>query len=234
MTRRFALLLLAAAKAKPASLFDGSSFRNFRTPSGLTGPEVSWRIEDGVLATIPDARRQCDLWTAAEYDNFDLRFEWKVAPGGNSGIKYLIQAKATDKLHDAQGEFLHETSLGFEFQLVDDQSTAGSDQPAHVSGALYNYLPPTERAAKPAGEWNTGRLKVLGEDVEHWLNGKRVLAYSFSSPALKAALAAKRINSARMLERLEHRKTAIAFQHHESQACFRSIDIQVLSAPVRN
>ncbi|MBN9657315.1 MAG: DUF1080 domain-containing protein [Acidobacteria bacterium] len=233
MTRRSALLLLTAARATPATLFDGASFRNFRTPSGLTGPDVSWRIENGVLETIADARRQCDLWTAAEYDHFDLTFEWKVAPGANTGIKYLIQATATDKLHDAKGEFLHETSLGFEFQLVDDASTAGSDQAAHASGALYNYLPPTERAAKPAGQWNTGRLRVQGEDVEHWLNGRRVLAYSFHSPELRAALAAKKLNSARMLERLEHRKTAIAFQHHESFASFRSIDIQVLP-PVRN
>lgn len=222
------LAALRPAAANP--LFDGTGFQHFRTPTGTTGPDVSWRIEDGALVSIPNARRQCDLWTAEEYENFDLTFEWKVAQGGNSGIKYMIQAKATDRLHDAQGEFLHETSLGFEFQLVDDLSKAGADSPLHASGALYNYLAPTERAAKPAGEWNTGRLKVQGEQVEHWLNGRRVLAYALRSPELKAALAAKKLNSARMLERLEHRKTAIAFQHHESQVYFRSIGIQVLEA----
>ncbi len=229
MTRRRALFVLASARAAAERPFDGISFRNFRTPSGLTGPEVSWRIHDGVLETIPDARRQCDLWTVEEYSNYDLEFDWRLAPGANSGIKYLIQATATDRLHDSQGEFLHETSLGYEFQLVDDDSPAGRDQPVHASGALYNYLPPTERAAKPAGEWNTARLVVHGDDVEHWINGRRVLSYRLHSPELVAALAAKRLNSARMMERLEHRKTPIAFQHHESSVSFRNIRIASLS-----
>lgn len=208
-------------------LFDGSTFANFRTPTGLTSPAVSWRIHDGMLESIADARRQCDLWTTAEYGDVDLAFEWKVWPGANTGIKYLIQATATDKLKDAQGEFLHETSLGFEFQLVDDASPAGSDSPLHVSGALYNYLPASERAARPAGEWNTGRLLLAGNHVEHWINARRVLSYDIGSPELAAALAARRVNSARLLERLEKRRTPLAFQHHESRVAFRALRIQV-------
>lgn len=215
-----------AVQPPPEELaFDGVSFRQFRTPTQTTDPSVSWRIANGALHTIADARRQCDLWTAREFQHFDLRCDWRVSPRGNTGIKYLIQAKAVDRLKDSHGEFLHETSLGFEFQLVDDASPAGSDLPTHCSGALYNYLPPTERAARPAGEWNSARLVVRGEDVEHWVNGHLVLRFSFQSPELKTALAAKRINSARMLERLEHRRTAIAFQHHESEASFRNIRI---------
>ncbi len=198
---------------------------DFRTPSGLTSPTVSWRFHGGVIETIADARRQCDLWTVKEYETFDLEFEWKVAPRGNSGIKYLIQATATDRLRDAQGEFLHETSLGFEFQLVDDASPAGADSPLHASGALYNYLPPSERAERPAGEWNSGRLVVTPVQIEHWINGRRVLAFSLGSSELNRALAARQLNSARMLERLARRKTPIAFQHHESAAAFRHIRI---------
>jgi len=215
----------AAAVRAQHSLFDGKTFKNFRTPTGNTSPAVSWRIVDGALETLPDARRQCDLWTADEYDNFDLHFDWKVGPGGNSGIKYLIQASATDRLHDSAGEFVHETSLGFEFQLVDDRSPAGADQSTHASGALYNYLPPVELAAHAAGQWNTARLLVNGDQVEHWINGRRVLAYSLKSRELKAALRAKSLNSARLLERLARRKTAIAFQHHHSLSVFRSIRI---------
>lgn len=222
--------LFSAAVAATAGRqqFDGRTFAGFRTPTGQTGPEVSWTIRDGELHTIADARRQCDLWTSAEYASFDLEFEWWLAPGANSGIKYLIQATAVDKLKDAQGEFLHETSLGFEFQLVDDRSGAGSDNPTHPSGALYNYLAPTERAARPAGEWNTGRLKVDGDTVEHWVNGRMVLRFGLQSPELKAALAVRRVNSARMLERLDKRRSPVAFQHHESHAAFRSIRLRAL------
>jgi len=231
VTRRRALLALAAFRSTPDPLFDGETFRNFRTPSGTTGPEVSWRIRDNTLETIADARRQCDLWTVGEYEHFDLRFDWKLAPGANSGIKYLIQATATDRLRDAQGEFLHETSLGYEFQLVDDDSPAGRDLPTHISGALYNYLPPTERAAHPAGAWNTARLVLRGDDVEHWINERRVLSFRLRSPELAAALAGRRQNSARLMERLARRKTPIAFQHHESAAAFRNIRIERLPPP---
>ncbi len=228
MRRRELLFGLAAGWPGETALFDGVTFRNFRTPTQETGPEVSWWIHDGMLESIADARRQCDLWTAESYERFDLRFEWMVSPGANTGIKYLIQAQATDHLKDAQGEFLHETSLGFEFQLVDDESRAGADSPLHASGALYNYLPPVERAAKRAGEWNTGRLVVRQSEVEHWINGRKVLAFGLRSEELMKALALRKVGSARMLEKLEKRKTAIAFQHHESRVGFRGITVEVI------
>lgn len=228
MTRRGLLLALAAPAGRGETLFDGSSLRRFRTPTETTSPEVSWVIRNGAMETIADARRQCDLWTREEYRRFDLEFEWRVDPGANTGIKYLIQASATDRLKDAQGDFLHETSLGFEFQLVDDASGAGADRPEHASGALYNYLAPVERAARPAGEWNSGRLVVGEEDVEHWLNGRRVLRFGLHSPELRAALARRNVNSARMLERLDRRSTPIAFQHHESHVAFRAIRLKPL------
>lgn len=215
VTRRGFVLFFTPAAAEPA----------LRTPTQTTGLEASWRrLPDGTLESIPDARRQCDLWTVAEYESFDFAFEWKVAPGANTGIKYLIQASAVDRLKDAQGEFLHETSLGYEFQLVDDASPAGQ-APLHASGALYNYLAPTERAARAAGEWNTGRLVLAGDAVEHWINGRRVLAYRLGSPELLAALAQKKLNSARMMERLARRRSPVAIQHHESQVWFRGLRI---------
>jgi hypothetical protein len=215
----------AGKLSAPHVLFDGTTLQHFRTPAGATSPSVSWRIADGALESIPNARRECDLWTAAEYDNFDLEFDWKVGLHGNSGVKYMIQAPATDRLQDEEGEYIHESSLGFEFQLVDDHSPAAND-PKHVSGALYNYLPPAQRASHPTGEWNSARLLVSGEHIEHWINGKRILAYSLQSSALKSALAANRAGSARLLERLAKRKTPIAFQHHHSSVAFRSIRIR--------
>jgi hypothetical protein len=225
VTRRQALLAIAAVHAPGEALFDGSGLKRFRTVTGLTGPEASWVVRDGAVESIPDARRQCDLLTVDEYEEFDLEFEWKVGPGANTGVKYLIQATATDRLRDAQGEFLHETTLGFELQLIDDAAVEDGN-PKHVTGALYNYLAPSGRAARPAGEWNAGRLVVRGGGAEHWINGRRVLAYSFDSPELRAALAARRVNSARMLERLARRKTPVSFQHHESWVAFRHIRIR--------
>lgn len=215
------LCLIAASGWQ--TLFDGQTLNNFRSPSGTTDPAVSWYARDGVLHSNAEAKLQADLWTAGAYENFELEFEWRVALGANTGVKYLIQQWASDNLSNG---ITHETSLGFEFQLVDDSSAAGNDSPLHVSGALYNYLAPASRQARPAGEWNTARLVVDGNRVEHWINGVRVLTFSLGSPELKAALAARRLSSARMLERMAVRRSHIAFQHHESAVSFRNIRIR--------
>lgn len=230
LTGRCLILLLAAASgvfAQYQTLFDGKSFHNFRTPTGETGPEVSWRIAGGAIESLPGAVRQCDLWTARPYRNYDLEFDWRVGPNGNSGIKYLIQASAVDRLKHRDGSiYYHETSLGYEFQLV--AGPPGQAPDTHVSGALYNYLAPSEVPVHPVGEWNTGRLMVDGRHVEHWINGHRVLSYSLDSPQLKAALRARHVNSAHMMDELKNRVTAIAFQHHNSAVAFRNIRIKVL------
>lgn len=230
MMFRCVFMLLVAAScgcAQWQALFDGKSFHNFRTPTGTTGPEVSWRISGGVLESLPDAVRQCDLWTAKPYKNFDLEFDWRVGPRGNSGIKYLIQASNVDRLtHPGGSVYYHETSLGYEFQLIADPP--GTPPSTHVSGALYNYLLPTEVPVHTPGEWNTGRLLVNGRHVEHWINGNCVLSYSLDSPQLKAALRARHAGSARMMDELKNRVTAIAFQHHDSAVAYRHIRIKVL------
>jgi len=225
--KRSLILLLVAASALPAEkLFDGKTFRHFHTPTRETGPEVSWRIVDGVLESLPKAERQCDLWTDAEYENFDLRFDWKVAPGGNSGIKYMIQFSAVDHLDERGRKYIHENTLGYEFQLADAGPAPQAAKGAN--GALYGYLAPVELAAKPTSEWNTGRLVLNGRNVEHWINGHRVLAYSLDSAELHAALRAKNVKSARMMDQLVHRITPICFQHHNSAVAFRNIRIKVL------
>lgn len=217
---------LIALAAGWAALFDGATLTNFRSPSGKTDPAVSWFVRDGELHSNAESKLQTDLWTAEAYENFELEFEWRVSPGANTGIKYLIQQWASDNLKNG---IVHETSLGFEFQLVDDASPAGADSPLHISGALYNYLSASHKASRPAGEWNSGRLLVQGNHVEHWINGERVLAFEIGSPELTAALAAKRLNSARMLERLAVRRSHIAFQHHESAVSFRAIRIREIA-----
>jgi hypothetical protein len=227
VTRCALLLLLAAAFLPAETLFDGRDLAHFRTPTGTTGPEVSWRIANGVLESIPDAPRQCDLWTLDEYENFDFSFEWMVSPKGNSGIKYLIQDLAVDHLTRRPRPFIHETSLGYEFQLL-GTDPASTPLEKHVTGSLYGYLAPTLYTARQPGEWNTGRLVVNGRRVEHWVNGTLVLAYSLDAPELKAALRANHTHTARLMDELPHRRTVVVLQHHNSAVSFRNIRIRVL------
>jgi hypothetical protein len=227
MTRR-TFLAAAAGTAFANAPFHRLRFQDFRTPNGPIGDSVGWQFKDGVLESRTADRRQCDLWTIEEYEHFDFEFDWKVAPDANSGVKYLVQGFDVDRLSDDKGPFVHETSVGFEFQLIDDASRVAIEHPTAVSGALYNYLPPTIHPVHRAGEWNTARLLVDRERIEHWINGKLVLGFSLDSPELKAALAARNSPSARMLERLARRKTPIALQHHQSVISFRRMRVRNL------
>ena len=139
------------------------------------------KVEGGLL-TIPctgagDTHGQQDLITEATYEQFDLRWEWKIALGGNSGVKYFV-------LEDEPA------AIGHEYQMIDDERHPDAKiGPHRQTAALYDVFPAHDRPMKPAGEWNTSEVIVKGTHVTHILNGKTVLEYDLGSPELKAAIA---------------------------------------------
>ena len=80
---------------------------------------------------------------------------------------------------------------GYEYQMIDDLSPKWNKLHAKaLTAAFYEVLPPAaDKPLKPAGEWNRSRILVQGQHVEHWLNGRKVLAYEFGSEAVKAGVA---------------------------------------------
>lgn len=239
------------------TLFDGKTLNGFVDPWTRVPPGGSWVLDSGALKVVPDARIAEDLVTEQEYRDFELEFEWKVSPGGNTGVKYRIQSiffvaaantkVGSDGFEGMMGrEFANpnnnraqlpdgakgfEPVIGFECQLLDDERhpDARRDE-AHKTGALYSFLPPTRRAAKPAGEWNTARIVVRGANFEHWINGVQVLAGRLDDPAVSKG-AAKRWNSAPPIREMltNPRPTGrISFQHHGDDAWFRAIRIRTL------
>lgn len=85
-------------------------------------------MEDGCLKSLVARPAFQDIRTLDEFSDFELDFEWKIAPGGNSGVKYLIYR---EDVWNAGGpaEF-HAPGRGFEFQLADDD--ADPDAMAHA------------------------------------------------------------------------------------------------------
>lgn len=158
-------------------LFDGQNFKGWRGFRILGLPEAGWAIENGLLKTVPKVKGK-ELITQEKFDDFELSWEWRVEAGGNNGIKYLV----TEDRPKAPGP---------EYQMLDDEKHPDALRgDTHKTAALYDVLPPAQdKPAKPAGEWNTSRIVVRGNRVEHWLNGAKVLAYELGSDALKAALA---------------------------------------------
>jgi len=155
-------------------LFDGRSLDGWRgyNMRGLSG---GWAVEDGTIARVGAGG---DIITEAEYADFELAFDWKVATGGNSGVFFRA----------AEGEPLIYHSAP-EFQVLDDANHRDGQSPLTSAGSNYGLHSAPRGVVKAAGEWNSARIIARGNEVEHWLNGTKVVEYELRSEAWAALVA---------------------------------------------
>lgn len=270
MFRIFGLFALAALlqaednKLTPAEkkegwtlLFDGKSYKGWLDPARRKPAGDSWIIEQGALRTVAHPKIREDLVSAAQYGDFDLMFDWKIAPGGNSGLKYAIQEfillDARYRRHDlpfekqVAWELEHKQSkrealdpakgseeyvVGFEYQMIDDSAHADAKRGAlYQTGALYSMLPPSQSASHKPGEWNQGRVVKRGAHIEHWVNGVKVLDGSLDDPRAMAS-GGKRWKDVPEVKRLlgdrPKKQAPISLQNHNDAAWFKNIKIKRL------
>ena len=209
-------------------LFDGKTSNGWEGFNNTPFPTRSWAIEDGAIRTLED-NSGGDIVTVKPYRNYEFRFDWKLAPGGNSGVKYLVQK---DWISPAYRPDMPETwkrqarlrAIGPEYQLIDDAELSGAPGSEYgATGALYLLAAPTNKQLNPPGQWNRSRIVVRGVYGEHWLNGVRIAAFEF--------------NSQELLGRVDQSKFRripgygikgpgyIAFTHHNSPVWFRNIKL---------
>jgi hypothetical protein len=159
------------------TLFDGQILDTFRGWKSETMP-AGWHIVDGALVKEGEVD---ELVTRRQYGDFELELEWKIGKEGNSGVFYR-----------ATREYDHIYWSGPEYQLLDDANAPdGRSQLTATASAFGLYAAPAG-IVKPFGEWNTTRIVVKGEHVEHWLNGRLAVAYDVESPEWKAKVAASK------------------------------------------
>ena len=154
-------LSLSVEAADPLNPFDGKSLSAWTMIDGK--PVTSgWEVVDGMIHLRKDGKGSGHIITANEFGDFALAFEWKIAPGGNSGLKYRVRSYG-NKL------------LGCEYQIYDDEGKKKM-LPKNSAGALYDlYEPNSTKQLKPAGDWNQAKIVVRGNQIEHWLNEKQVV-----------------------------------------------------------
>jgi hypothetical protein len=225
------MMLVAASSGEWQSLFDGKTSAGWRTQTKAEFPGHAWKIEDGCLRSIGTAPR-VDLSSARQFRNFELEFEWKLAEGTNSGVKYLVFGirpnSATGKLDPDVPK-----ALGFELQLVDDAKVADAKAaPSHSTGALYLYVAPHDVPKLAVGKWHRARIVVNGTQMEHWLDGVRVMEVDLRSPALREAMAAgtrpdvPKPADLDMLAREPEKAFPLVLTHHGGDAWFRKMRIR--------
>ena len=205
-------------------LFDGRTVPGLR---GLQKPDflkAGWEIKDGTL-NLPKSVRQSgdvtggDLVTSEQYGDFEFTFDFKFVASGAGGILYFARgggAKPT----------------GHEYQIIDDvhHPDGLKGGPLRRTGALYSVLPPSEdKRLHESDQWNSGAIKVEGNHVEHWLNGRKVLEYDCGSAALMAAV---RTNKAKVYLGFGQKiKSSLAILDKGEEIAFRDLKIRSLPAP---
>jgi hypothetical protein len=214
-----------------ALLFDGTSLRGWRGLGRDSVPTAHWTVDDGAIRKIPSGQVPVqadgqptgggDLMTEATYGDFELSWEWKVAPGANSGIKYNVSEQLSTALQPRHA------AKGFEYQVLDDDRHPDGKLVKHRTGDLYDLISANEqKRVRPVGEWNASRIVFRGNHGEHWLNGAKVVEYDLGTPAMAAALAASKYKDWSWFG--ERRRGHVVLQDHNDEVWFRSIKIRPL------
>lgn len=192
-------------------LFDGASTDGWRGYMMDAMPD-GWEAVDGALVRTGPTR---DIITTETFRNFELSVDWKVDPGGNSGILYRAIEGPEEIYHGAP-----------EMQVLDDEAHADGASQLTASGSNYALHPAPRGVVKPAGEWNTARIVVDGNHVEHWLNGQKLLEYEFHSEDWK-----RRVAESKFAEWPEYgmaEEGHIGLQEHGNRVAFRNVKIRVI------
>lgn len=191
-------------------LFNGKSLEGWRNYKKPEAPTKGWIVENDVLKLQPNGGGG-DIITIEQFTDYDLRWEWRMAAKANNGLKYLVSEKRS--------------APGPEYQMIDDSLETDANR---MTASLYDILPPkAERRVKPFGEWNESRILVKGNHVEHWLNGKKVLAYELGSPELKEAIAQSKFKEVKDFG--EKIKGHILLTDHHDEVWYRNVKIRELT-----
>lgn len=204
-------------------LFDGSSFDGWHLYNGGEIGEP-WKLEDGAMVYYPPKERKkgevYDIVTDKDYTNFVLSLEWKISEGGNSGIFYGVFE---------DGKFGAPYATGPEIQVLDDERHPDAKNgTTHQAGALYDMIAPSEKAVKPAGEWNQVELTINHETNQGQvvLNGKKVVEFPVHGPEWDEMISNSKFNGWEGFGAYQTGK--IGLQDHGNIVSFRNIKIKEL------
>ena len=202
-------------------LFDGETTAGWRGYNLDAFPDTGWAVLDGALvvgatATDPDVPIGGDIVTTESFTDFDLKFEFMLSEVANSGVLYrVIEEPGAAIWHNAP-----------EYQVLDDTAyieMGTMDMNTHLTGDNYDLHSAGEKTLHSPGQWNTARIRIANNHVEHWLNGTKTVEYQLGSPEWEQLVAASKFAPFPQYGRAA--SGPIGLQDHGRNVFYRSIKI---------
>jgi len=205
-------------------LWDGKTTDGWRSARSNEFPKEGWEITDGVLNVTTTGGKESmvagDIVTRELYGDFELKVDFKISEGANSGIKYYVDTE----LNKGPG-----SSIGLEYQILDDarhpDAKMGSHEGSRTVASLYDIIKAdSTKPINPVGEWNTAHIISKNNHVEHWLNDEKVLEYDRKSPAFRKLVSESKYTKWPNFG--ESEKGQILLQDHGFPVSFRNLKVK--------
>lgn len=203
------------------TLFDGKTTNGWHT-YGKTGVGEAWKVgEDGSLKLDGSSKTgRGDLITDGEYENFELRLDWKITKGANSGIMFDV--------HEDPAKYPDTYETGPEMQILDNENHPDGKILKHRAGDLYDLIPSRWQPVRKVGEWNTVDIRVKNGKLRFMLDSVVVVETKMWDDNWNKMVAGSKF--AQMPGFAAFHKGHIALQDHggDENVYFRNIQIKQL------
>ncbi|HUQ96309.1 MAG TPA: DUF1080 domain-containing protein, partial [Chitinophagaceae bacterium] len=211
------------ADAGFVSIFDGKTLAGWHS-YGKSAPGQAWKVDNGAIHLDAASKQSYqtngggDLITDAEYENYDLRLDWKISPNGNSGI--IINTK------EDTTKYSESWYTGMEMQVLDNDGHSDGKIPKHRAGNLYDLIAVSKETVKPVGEWNAVQIVNNRGKLDLYLNGEHVVETRMDDDAWRALIAGSKFKD--MPDFAKFSKGRIGLQDHGNDVWYRNIRIKQL------
>ena len=205
------------------SLFDGKTLNGWHN-YGKTTVGEAWKVADGTLyldTTKKEGWQTAaggDIVSTEEYENFDLKLDWKIATGGNSGIIFYV--------HEDTAKYKYVWQTGPEMQVLDNDLHSDGKIPKHRAGDLYDLIACKTETVKQPGEWNEAEIISKDGKLDFFLNGTNVISTMLWNDEWKALVAGSKFKE--WPDFGTYKKGHIALQDHGNTVWYRNIKIKRL------